>query len=353
MKSENKTDPLKNPAFKEPGVLGLIKELFSGGPRVFDVIQVEVTSQCPSLCSYCPHSTKQDIWKKRHMSDEVFAGLWPMLRQSRRVHLQGWGEPFLHPRFFDFVAFARKAGCQVSTTTCGLFMTEEYAVRLVKSGVDIVAFSLAGSDAESNAVRHGSDFYKVIESIHLLQAVRKKLMGVHMEVHLAYLVLASQVNSLKDLPALMNELDVHAAVVSTMDYIPSLALESEAYMPWEQEKIAVARKLLEEVSAAAQENGREVFYSLPMPEPRNTCLEHIERSSFVDAEGHISPCIYVNLPTSEDDPLRRVYGKVGKDDPMQVWNSPEYTAFRQGLATGRPDDNCADCPKRYAVGNRE
>ena len=36
-------------------------------------------------------------------------------------------------------ALARKAGCKVSTTTCGLRMDPELALRIVESGIDIVA----------------------------------------------------------------------------------------------------------------------------------------------------------------------------------------------------------------------
>ena len=346
-------DPLKAPHLKGPGIWESIRGLVLKTPRMFDVLQIEVSSTCPARCSYCPHTTKADIWKSEIMSAETYAAAWPLFRNSQRVHLQGWGEPFLHKRFFDFVELARRADCQVSTTSCGLIMNEELALKVVKSGLDVVAFSLAGVDAVGNASRQGAPFDKVCESIKILQKVRKERMAVHLEVHIAYMVLASQIEEMRGIPDLLDELDAHAAVVSTMDFIPSPAMAHEAFMPWEQEKITRARAVLEEISAEAEKRGREIFYSLPVPEPRRTCLEHIERSLYIAADGAISPCIYVNLPTKEDDPLRRVYGSVNDVDPLSVWNLPEYEAFRLGLAEGRPDDNCRDCPKRYAVGNRE
>lgn len=71
------------------------------------------------------------------------------------MHLQGWGEPFLHPRFMDFAALARKAGCRVSTTTCGLRMDETLAGQIVGSGIDIVAFSLVGTDEAQQCPARG------------------------------------------------------------------------------------------------------------------------------------------------------------------------------------------------------
>lgn len=351
-----KTDPLKSPNLKGPGIFETIKGLLHSQPKMFDVLQIEVSSTCPGGCVYCPQTTKEDVWKGEYMSAETYAAAWPLFRQAGRVHLQGWGEPFLHKRFFDFVELARRADCQVSTTSCGVVMDEELAMKIIKSGLDVVAFSLSGVDAAGNDSHRGVSLARVCESVKLLQQIRKKRMAVHLEVHIAYMVLASQIEDMRGIPDLLDELDVQAAVVSTMDFIPSLQLAHEAFMPWEQEKIAHARAVLEEITAEAAARGREIYYSLPAPEPRRTCLEHIERCLYIAADGAVSPCIYVNLPTNEEDPLRRVYGNVNDGDPLAIWNVPEYQSFRRGLRTGDAgelDENCRDCPKRYAIGNRE
>ena len=136
-------DPLRNPAFRAPGLGERLRELLLGEHRPLDCVQVEVTSCCAGRCVYCPHTTQAAVWRSRHMPDAVFAALWPLLRRSGRAHLQGWGEPLLHPRFFDFAALARKAGCQVSSTSCGLCMDADLAARIVQSGMDMLAFSLA------------------------------------------------------------------------------------------------------------------------------------------------------------------------------------------------------------------
>ena len=135
-------DPLDKPAFR-PGLWRELRDAFLSPPRPLSCVQMEVTSACSGRCIYCPHTTLAGVWRSRAMSAEVVAALWPLLRRSLRAHLQGWGEPLLHPRFFDFAAFARRAGCRVSTTTCGLGMDEDTAVRLVSGGLDVVAFSLA------------------------------------------------------------------------------------------------------------------------------------------------------------------------------------------------------------------
>ena len=147
MPSKNTHDPLHDPLLEAQNLLpGPLKRFFArldSKPRPLQHIQVEVTSFCPGACAYCPRGILHSAWQARHMQDKVFAALTPLMLRSRRVHLQGWGEPFAHPRFTDYVHLARKAGCAVSTTTCGLVMNEALARRVVESGTHD---SLVGSE---------------------------------------------------------------------------------------------------------------------------------------------------------------------------------------------------------------
>lgn len=288
------TDPLHNPRFQEPSVWQLFRESLFGKPRLLDCIQVEVTSVCPGRCVYCPHTTQAGYWRSRHMEAATFARLWPLMQESGRVHLQGWGEPFLHPRFMDFAALARKAGCRVSTTTCGLRMDETLAGQIVGSGIDIVAFSLVGTDEASNAPRAGVPFSRVREAVRTLQRVRKAKMGVHLELHFAYLMLASQMEAVEGLPDLMDELDVHAAVISTLDYIAGAGLEAEAFSPHEAGKLDAAGTYSNASPKKPPNAGAASTTACPPLGPMTAaawfpCRENAARTLYVDAEGACPP----------------------------------------------------------------
>ena len=334
--------------FPEPGFRETVKEALLGVRRPLDCIQVEVTSRCPGRCRYCPHTTMKEEWLSRDMDVATFSRLWPLMRRSARVHLQGWGEPLLNPAFFDMAALARKAGCQVSTTTCGLRMDEKVAREIVESGIDIIAFSLAGADPESNASRRGVDFDRVCEAVSMLQAVRRERMGVHLEIHFAYLMLASNMEAVRGLPALMNRLGVHAAVISTLDYITEPALAPEAFAPNEKGKLEKAAAILVETAAEAQRLGLSFHYELPDPCVAGTnCRENISRSLFISADGSVSPCVYVNVPAKVADSNRRVFGNVREEDPVAIWEGEDFRRFRERLACGDPDQPCRSCPKRF------
>jgi MoaA/NifB/PqqE/SkfB family radical SAM enzyme len=337
-------------AFRGPGFWERVRDRLLGVPRLLDCVQVEVTSRCPGRCTYCPHTTVREEWDSRDMDLDTFARLWPLMRRSGRAHLQGWGEPLLNPAFFDMAALARKAGCAVSTTTCGLLMDGDVAGKLVAGGLDIVAFSLAGTDAASNASRRGVDFDRVCEAVSTLDNARRSSPGRHPTIHFAYLMLASAMEAVRGLPVLMQRLGVHGAVISTLDYIPTPELESEAFAPHETEKLARASAILKETEEEARRLGVGFHWVLPRPDaPGVSCRENIFRCLFVAAGGDLSPCVYVNLPARGPDPKRRVFGNVRDQDPLAIWESDEFRRFRNRLASGRPDLPCVSCVKRFEI----
>lgn len=340
-----------HPSFRGPGFWDTIKAQVLGVRRLLDCIQVGVTSRCPGRCAYCPHTTLREQWQSRDMDMDTFSRLWPLLRQSTRVHLQGWGEPLLNPMFFDMAALGRKAGCAVSTTTCGLRIDTEIAAKLVKSGMDIVAFSLAGTDALSNASREGVDFERVCEAITTLKSAGREHKGTHLEIHIAYLMLASAMEAVAGLPALMQRLGVQAAVVSTLDYVAAPGLEAESFGPQETGRLERAAAILAETAAEARRLGLGFHYELPRSSASGTaCRENIGRSLYVSADGGISPCVYLNVPADEIDSKHRVFGNVREQDPLEIWESADFRRFRERLAKGEPDQPCRTCPKRFMEG---
>ena len=336
--------------FRTPSSWELIGEAIFGARRPLDCVQVEVTTRCPGRCSYCPHTTGREQWLSHDMDMATFRRIGPLMRRSSRVHLQGWGEPLLNPAFFDMALAARRAGCQVSTTTCGVPMDPELARRIVASGIDVVAFSLAGTDAASNVSRRGVDFDRVCEAVITLQVARRGRRGAYPRIHLAYLMLASGMDAVAGLPALMQRLGVDAAIISTLDFVTEPALLPEAFTPDEPAKLARAADLLASVETEARRRGLELHWELPRPTASGTsCRESIGRSLFISADGWVSPCVSVNVPTGDRDPMRRVFGNVRDVDPTVIWESAGFRHFRERLDAGDPDLPCRSCPKRLSA----
>ena len=114
------------------------------------------------------------------------------------------------------------------------------------------------------------------------------------------------------------------------------------------EKLARAAAVLAETAADARRRGLAFDYELPDPAAAGrSCRENIGRSLFIAADGAVSPCVYVNVPAAVVDPQRRIFGNVKATDPVEIWESPEFSRFRERLAGGDPDLPCRGCPKRF------
>lgn len=343
------SDPLANPKFREPGFFESLMETFFGFERPLIGCQVEVSSACMGKCSYCPQNSQADMWRVRHISAETFSRLWPLFKLCLQVHLQGWGEPLLHPRFFDFVALAKKAGCHVSTTSCGLIMNEEIATKLVASKIDLIAFSLAGTDKESNKSRVHVDFDKVCDNIKILRKVGE---NSSLKIHLAYILLADQIEALRKLPELMVNLGVDSTVVSTLDYLATPEDRKIAFLPEDVDKIKRAKNILEEIADKAKTSGKQIHFALPGKRTighENGCRENARKTLYIDAGGDVSPCVYLNVPGSDPQERRKVFGNINTEEPIEIWKKENFKTFRKALLDGDPDIVCRKCPKRLEV----
>src|SRR3954447_1674159 len=84
-------------------------------------LQVEPVGQCNLRCQMCPIQFRRDgppYGPPAFMKFETFTRLIDDLVPGlEEVQLHGLGEPMMHPRFFDMVAYASRKGIKVGTNT--------------------------------------------------------------------------------------------------------------------------------------------------------------------------------------------------------------------------------------------
>ena len=320
-----------------------------------DWIQVEVTSFCNAACIYCPRTVYQHRWPNRHLSLATFAKLLPSLARTRLVYLQGWGEPFLHPDFFRLVARAKQAGCRVGTTTNGMLLDSEVIRRLIESGIDLVAFSLAGTDEKNDAVRRGTSLKKVLAAIQALGRAKEELGSATPAIHLAYMLLRSGLMDLEKLPVILQGMGVSQIVVSTLDFVPSKELEGEVLRPADAGEYDDIRSRLEELVQLGKKCGFTIHYQLQRPGSRRpTCTENVQQALVVSADGLVSPCVFTNLPVSgasyfkegREHPYRQLFfGNVNERPLGDIWTRKAYESFRRSFNDGKLAPPCRECAK--------
>src|SRR5438094_6339478 len=95
-------------------------------------LQVEPVGQCNLRCRMCPIQFRKDgppFGPPAFMKFEVFEKLLAQMPELEELHLQGLGEPMMHPRFFDMVRLAADRGVFVSTNSNMPLLRRDQAVR--------------------------------------------------------------------------------------------------------------------------------------------------------------------------------------------------------------------------------
>ena len=318
-------------------------------------VQVEVNTDCDAQCVYCPRTVLGEAWPKRQMSMETFVSILPrkarsdMARSPTLVHLQGWGEPFLHPYFFDMIDHAKRGGYRVSTTTNGNLMDRALAERLVEAGVDTLAFSLAGIDARNDRVRRGTRVEQVMEAVATVDRVKRRLGANRPSVNIAYMLLRSDLDAIERMPGFFHGTGIEAVVVSTLSHVASPGLAKEAILPADDEEYRTIKDSCDGATEEAARQGFTLHFQLPRPgPPTGFCGENVLRSLVVSTEGMVTPCVLSRFPPEPhdapyDDPL--VFGDLATESLRQIWWSRSYFGFRRSFREGAPPERCQSCVK--------
>jgi len=358
----------------------ILKKLFGWLSYRWDWLQVEVSSQCNAACAYCPTAIYRKEGCNLLMSLETFTRLSPSFSQTKLVYLQGWGEPFLNPHFFEMVCMAKAAGCRVGTTTNGMLLEADKLTELARSGVDVIAFSLAGCTETNDVFRKGTRLAQVLETIRQLTMVKEKEKSTRPEIHIAYLLLRSGLEEIEQLPVILAGLGISQVVISTLDFVPLPTLECEALIPASQDEYSRLRAQLDRLAAIGKQFGLDIHSQIVAPQDaidemclsangerdfaaflpmtRPACTENIQNAVFVSASGEVSPCVFTNLPVKLSEAVAArmgwpyqpmIFGNIRSRSLEAIWQSQAYRAFRHSHHAGSLKGPCQACLKTKVI----
>lgn len=295
------------------------------------------------------------------MPVERFGILQPAFGKADLVHLQGWGEPLLHPDIGEMIRIVKESGAKAGTTTNASCLTPDMAKFLVKNGLNVIGFSLAGISRERNdSIRRGSSFDSVIQGVQNLQDAKRQLDSAYPDIHVAYMLLNSNLDELEYLPDFFAKLKVDQVVVSSLSLVcsPELIPESilaETGTEWEA---LVSR--LERIREEAVSKGVDLQFQVvsPYADP-GQCEENITRALVVDADGDVSPCVLANVPVSDGCPSyfngqrlelpKLSFGNIEEEPVGHIWRKTGYRKFRKDFSRRRMPGICQKCYKSRVV----
>jgi len=255
--------------------------------------------------------------------------------------------------------FLKAKNVRVGLTTNGRLVTKEIARKLVETGVDIVGFSLAGTDETNDLIRKGTTLSAVKDAVSLINEEKKRQKTPLPRVHLAYLLLKSHFDQLNGLPSLLRELSLQEIVVSPLTLSLSPELDKEVCFIEElpEEKLLFLKELKRELTA--QKLCENMAIHLVSKNMEGLCTEKIEWSMTISSDGHIHSCVLSMLPLgnqafyylqSRYKMISNNFGHFNDDTLKNIWYNKKYRNFRKHHLREKFEElSCSKCYKSQIV----
>jgi len=273
--------------------------------RPLRALQVEVTSRCTRACAVCPRRALNDTWVERDLPAAAWEAIVPALPLAEHVHLQGWGEPLLHPALPEMAAAAKRARCSVGITTNGDLLAGA-AEWIVALRVDLVTLSVAGGDTRHALLRDGSDLVVALERVGELAA---RAVRGRPRVQVAFLLTRENHADMVEVVQRAARLGVREVYVTHLDCTPSPELLAAAAFSPSGLRSGVSESLLAARRAAARAGVR-LRTPAESAEELLVCALDPTRLAYVAADGRVGPCAYHLLPITGPIPRADAGGTV-------------------------------------------
>jgi radical SAM protein with 4Fe4S-binding SPASM domain len=318
-------------------------------------VQIEPVGQCNLRCKMCPIQFRTDGrpgGPSAFMNFDTFCALVEQFGSISELHLQGLGEPLLHPRFFDMVDFAAQRGIRVSTNTNMTIMTDARAAECVQSGLHTMHVSLDGANAAVyESIRVRARFDKVLRNLRRLMKA-KAAAGMLPHVRLVAVVMRQNLDELPDLVRLASDEGAESLSVQHLCHDFGESSLPERYKPMrefidDQTLLREGRAHVDAVFGEARAEARRLNIELRLPNikprihasdvPGRARCDWPWRGPYVSYDGKAMPCCMVATPD------RINFGDMERDGVAAIWNNDAYTAFRERLSSPVPPEVCRSC----------
>lgn len=315
-------------------------------------LQLEPVGQCNLRCRMCAVPFREDGPERgvAAMPFDDYVRLIDGFEGLRELHLQGLGEPLMHPRFFDMVRHAAARGIAVSLNTNLTLLTERRARECASCGLAVIHVSIDGATAATyERIRVGARFDKVLRNLRRLVAAIGATPGARPALRIVTVLMRDNLAELPDIVRLAADVGVPSVFVQRLAHDFSEAALPARYAPMRDFVAAQTTEALpaadvERAFARARAAADDCRVSLRLPRIDAAATPVNPRGcdwpitgAYVSWRGEAMPCCMVGTPD------RANFGSMLDHGPAAVWSGAAFEDFRARLASGDPPDLCRGC----------
>jgi len=319
-------------------------------------IQIEPVGQCNLRCQMCPILFRQDgppYGPPAFMEFETFKRLVDQFTGLKELHLQGLGEPMMHPLFYDMVRYAVQKGIRVTTNTNLSLINPHRAEEVVRCGLDTVHVSIDGATAETyERIRVRGHFDRLLRNLeHVLQAKEREGSDLP-HLKMVMVIMRQNLQELPDLVRLGDRYHMEEIFVQHLSHDFGEETLPKKYKPMrsfvdDQTLLAEDVRRVDYYFSEAQKVAEALNIHLRLPKTRlkihPSGTPGSERCSwpwkgaYISYQGIAMPCCMVATPD------RINFGSMAEHGVEAIWNNPAYQQFRQQLSSDIPPSVCSSC----------
>ena len=325
-------------------------------PPLPSYVQLEPVGQCNLKCTMCAIQFRTDGapgTPPAFMAFDTFVRLVDGFASLRDLHLQGLGEPMMHPRFFDMIAYATARGIRVTTNTNLTLLGPRRAERLVTSGLACLHVSVDGAtDATYASIRVGGRLQRVLENLRAFVDARGRLRSASPSLHLVMVVMRRNLAELPGLVRIAADMRAEQLFVQHLCHdfgepgLPAAYgpmrefVEAETLAGESPERVGAA---FDEARALASELGVDLRLPRPTPRAHRPSTPGRERcqwpwtGAYVSYQGLSMPCCMISTPD------RLNFGNIAEAGVAATWHGSSYASFRRQLDSDDPPAICRSC----------
>lgn len=298
-------------------------------------VTVDLTRRCNLQCPDCqyhsPFLNKSSPIDQRTMDIPVqrFEKLCNEIKTmgTKSLILTGEGEPFLHPRMFDLISVAKKAGFNIMLFTNGTLLNKNSIQSLLDSRLDVLKVSLWASSSEEYKKNYpgskSDNFERIVDGLKLLKDMKAEKKSEFPDVVLHQPINKQNFKNINSRIAIANSTGCNTLSFSTTwswRGVSSLSLDEVNYLRLSLTKL---RKRLDSLSIKHNIGQTLLHYNIGEAVWDKLPCYIAWYHTRIRVNGNVLPCQRCDIPM----------GNLDEKSFNEIWNGTAYQSFRKKTVT--------------------
>ncbi len=280
----------------------------------------------------------------------------PYIGRFKYVHLTGWGEPLMNRDLPEIVNRCRKAGVWTCFTSNGLLLRPPLDQKILDSNLELISVSCDADNAETyEYVRGKGTFDVLVERLTAFNKLRRET-GAQTVMQWSFVQMRHNYQQLPGAIRLAARCGFDQFVAKHIETV--INREELADAMWNTgiapdlspEIVEDHDRILEEAKEVAKEVGIGLEIHPRRMDYEGQCLVRPMTNLFVDYEGRVSSCCYLNVNdvrpynTPEEKPEDTgVYGDLRLSSLMELIETDRFRSFQKSWKKGEVPEPCRGC----------